>query len=255
METKVIDGDFFESFKNESNVLYAETHRVMSLYGKTCDVLITHNSDWNITERLYQEVKSKIKFEKWFAQNIACKHDDLFCLPIGLERKRWANFDKEDAINNAKLNFKLAPDEMVYGNFSLVTNFSKRLVCFNAFQSKPYFVKHIWKETPKVSVLTQSQYLWFCNEILKHKFCLCPEGNGIDTHRLWEVFYLGRYPVVLHNEVNDSFSDLPILILDRWDEFEAKKDSFLKRIESEKKFSTEKLTREYWKRKILASEQ
>ena len=117
--------------------------------------------------------------------------------------------------------------------------------------TKSYFINNVWKETPKVSILSKSQYFWFCTEILKHKFCLCPEGNGIDTHRLWEVLYLDRYPVVLHNEVNDSFSDLPIMILNKWTDFEYKKEEFLKKIEDKKDFSLEKISREYWRKTIL----
>ena len=29
-----------------------------------------------------------------------------------------------------------------------------------------------------------------------HKFVLCPPGNGIDTHRMWETLYLDSIPVV-----------------------------------------------------------
>ena len=49
--SEVLDGDFFESFKEYPNVLYSETHKIKELYGKECEILITHNSDWNITEQ------------------------------------------------------------------------------------------------------------------------------------------------------------------------------------------------------------
>ena len=55
---------------------------------------------------------------------------------------------------------------------------------------------------------------------MEHKFILCPEGNGIDTHRFWETLCLGRIPVVLHNPVNDYFSSLPVVVLDKWEDFD-----------------------------------
>ena len=29
----------------------------------------------------------------------------------------------------------------------------------------------------------------------KSKFCICPEGNGPDCHRLWESLYLDVIPI------------------------------------------------------------
>lgn len=48
-------------------------------------------------------------------------------------------------------------------------------------------------------------------------FVLCPEGNGVDTHRLWEVLYMGGVPVVKSNPaLNEIFERLPIVVLSNW---------------------------------------
>jgi hypothetical protein len=49
----------------------------------------------------------------------------------------------------------------------------------------------------------------------KHQFVICPPGNGIDTHRLWEALYLGCYPIVLGNRIYSDYS-LPILQIKDW---------------------------------------
>lgn len=50
-------------------------------------------------------------------------------------------------------------------------------------------------------------------------FTLCPEGNGVDTHRLWETLYMGGTPVVVKNRRYFSlYSQFPIVILDSWDQ-------------------------------------
>jgi len=53
------------------------------------------------------------------------------------------------------------------------------------------------------------------------KFAICPEGNGIDCHRIWECFYLKVIPIVLDNifirKVKDKYK-LPMIILNDWSE-------------------------------------
>ena len=43
---------------------------------------------------------------------------------------------------------------------------------------------------------------------------LCPRGNGIDTHRMWESLYAGVYPVVQRHIAHKNLDDLPILFVD-----------------------------------------
>ncbi|PNH07312.1 hypothetical protein TSOC_006208, partial [Tetrabaena socialis] len=63
-----------------------------------------------------------------------------------------------------------------------------------------------------------------------HAFVLAPEGKGADTYRVWEVLYLGSYPVVLRNELarpqqqqqQQQYAGLPVLVLDSAEELAAK---------------------------------
>ena len=32
--------------------------------------------------------------------------------------------------------------------------------------------------------------------LLNYMFVICPEGNGIDTHRMWEALYLRTIPII-----------------------------------------------------------
>ena len=61
----------------------------------------------------------------------------------------------------------------------------------------------------------------FLQEIGTSKFTLCPEGNGLDTHRFWEVLYLGGIPVVIRGSYSDRVAKLfglPALALNNWDD-------------------------------------
>ena len=56
----------------------------------------------------------------------------------------------------------------------------------------------------------------------QYKYCICPEGNGIDTHRLWEAYYLKIVPILLrsvHTEIIQKMG-LPMVLLDSWDDFD-----------------------------------
>jgi len=48
-------------------------------------------------------------------------------------------------------------------------------------------------------------------------FVVCPEGNGVDTHRLWEVLYMGGIPIVKSNPIMDGlYEQLPVLVVEGW---------------------------------------
>lgn len=52
----------------------------------------------------------------------------------------------------------------------------------------------------------------FYKNIGKFKFVICPEGNGVDTHRLWETIYSKGIPILEENEdMRQKVGSLPIL--------------------------------------------
>ena len=60
----------------------------------------------------------------------------------------------------------------------------------------------------------------FRREILDSSFVVSPPGNGPDCYRTWEAIYLGAVPIVLRGSLAQSLSsDLPIWVVDSWDEF------------------------------------
>ncbi len=50
-------------------------------------------------------------------------------------------------------------------------------------------------------------------------FVICPEGNGVDTHRLWETLYMGGVPIVRRNIfLTEILKGLPVVVLNDWSE-------------------------------------
>jgi hypothetical protein len=49
---------------------------------------------------------------------------------------------------------------------------------------------------------------------------LCPEGNGLDTHRIWESLLAEAIPVMIRNTFTESLESLnfPLLLIDQWED-------------------------------------
>ena len=62
--------------------------------------------------------------------------------------------------------------------------------------------------------LSKEEYF---KELKRHKYAICPRGNGLDTHRLWECLYLDVIPIMLKSD-STNISGLPIIYLDKWED-------------------------------------
>lgn len=238
--------DFFHSFKYNKNVFYIRNYDVEKSFQvfRNFKILISHHSDVPATEELYEKFLKCGKFRYWFSQNFNFKETKrAFAIPIGMESTKLCYFSKYDIMMEEKKK-NITPSKLLYASFKTISNEEKRWDCINTFKNKSYLTNKVNK-FPSLRKLKIEDYRKFVDEILAHQFVLCPEGNGIDTHRFWEVIYLGRYPVVLHNNVTDIFNDLPVLILNNWTEFESKYKKFLDETKN-KTYNFEKLTPSYW---------
>ncbi|MEI6801147.1 MAG: hypothetical protein WCO04_18320, partial [Pseudomonadota bacterium] len=45
-----------------------------------------------------------------------------------------------------------------------------------------------------------------------------PDGNGVDSHRIWECYYLGVIPIVKANTFTRKLKEwLPCIVVESWD--------------------------------------
>ena len=242
-----ISGDFFSKLSNSKTILYIKTDYLDNqawTVTKNYTVLITHNSDYKIDSYKFNKFLKCGKFKYWFAQNPIINEPRLFTLPIGLMNKEWHKYPRFDLMMEEKKK-NIKPTKLLLLNFSIKNNEAKRQQCVDSFINKKYVTNNVVYQVKNFIGNVKKYDRKFFNIMLDHLFIACPEGNGIDTHRFWETLYMGRYPVVLHNRVNDAFSDLPVLILNKWEDFEKEYLIFLERIKN-KEFSYKKLTQEYW---------
>ena len=84
---------------------------------------------------------------------------------------------------------------------------------------------------------------------------VCPRGNGLDTHRMWESLLLGRTTIVTRGPLDPLWADLPVLILNDWSMITAPDmeervlnatEAFAERAARGPPFAVEKLFATHW---------
>jgi hypothetical protein len=191
------------------NTIYTHTLYVKYLFDEIKDlpnkfIIITHNSDINIDYSFH--IPNNVI--KWYAQNANIIDTRVISLPIGLENERWF----QGVNKKQKMIDKLATEKkiknLVYMNHSVATYPSEREPLYKKFSNYTYI-------TTERGINGQN-YDRYVDNIYNHNFVICPRGNGIDTHRLWECLYLNTIPIVRRENYLTQFKDLPILIIDDW---------------------------------------
>lgn len=168
-------------------------------------------------------------------------------IPIGItnntsESESHRLFGNNELMIKAnEVEFLSQSNGLVYGCFSTETNPKERLPLAKLLLK----TKHTFEE-PEFSIEGRIRYL---ENLRKYAFTACPVGNGIDTHRLWEVLYMGGIPIIKKNKILESMlEDLPFVIVRDWDQMND--DVFLQdcwnTLSNRQNYNFEKLKLEYW---------
>jgi len=201
------------SFNNDK-IIFCYGHRLKDLFDKldyfqTPFILISGNSDTNIiNDNIYLQIANHHKVLKWYAQNLSIDHPKIKLLPIGLANSQWQHGNIDEFVKLMCNLPKKSND--IYFQFNIQTNTAKRTECFNALQNILSFLEPLsavenWKR------------------LATYKFCVCPEGNGFDSHRIWECYYLRVVPIVKRNDFIDILKkqiNIPLVILDDWNDIQ-----------------------------------
>lgn len=210
-------------------------------------ILITGNSDYPIDHHKFNVRPKNIK--KWYAQNALVNHEDLIPIPIGLENKipslreghGIGYFDRvKEKEELLEMSVGVLPHKEIYANFNVNTNPSHRNSVLNTIKDTPFIDWEPWNLSLKD----------FFNKILEYKMIVCPAGNGVDTHRLWEVLYSGRVPITIKMgdyKIYELYEKLPVIILN--DLSELKNQNYInyqyEKLKN-KKFNRDLLETNYW---------
>jgi hypothetical protein len=141
----------------------------------------------------------------WFAQNLLEAHPKVTPLPIGIANGSWAHGDLVALEQTAR---PVGAGGLVHVAFDRTTHPDR---------------DRAWDAARRafgVEARPPVPYATYLGELVRHRFGLCPRGNGIDTHRFWECQYLGVVPVVERSPHTEMWAQLglPVVLLDDWSE-------------------------------------
>lgn len=224
-------------FLREGSIIYTHSFYVKQLFELGIDkkyILITHNSDLNI------DFPPPDNVLMWYTQNVNIKHERIKSIPIGLENDVWFPEKKKKLFEMLKE--PKVYKNMVYVNHNVANNPEKREGIYE------YFEGFSWATVERG--LNGQNIEGYLDNVYNHPFVICPEGNGIDTHRTWECLYLRTIPIEKRNINNQFYTDLPICFVDDWEDVTEKFlfDEFKRMAET--KWNLQKLNFDYWKKLI-----
>lgn len=257
MKLNYIYGDKFKSLEGK-NIKYFDTHdywnifsfiRQASKYPDQVFKLVTHNSDWPVSKCMHNmgvyedQIPGNLT---WYAQNVDVDHYCIQSIPIGLENPSWHQaLDKINRIDQFEQGLRWY-DHLCFGHFNTETNPERKPLMSFLKDSE-------WCHTKDVRNGTDfNEYL---QSLGRYMFCICPEGNGIDTHRIWEALYMGCVPIV-EDCINVKFyKDLPIYVCSSFYDLEPEDMmvSYQYIAENLERYNMLMLSMDYWKAKICLS--
>ena len=218
---------YFDNFHNEIKTKY---------------IVVCHNSDTSFQPGDMKYIDDKIIH--CFTQNLdTLPSAKVSPIPIGFENARFRNNGKTKLLKKYDQKF-INKKDGVFCSFNTHTNYQIRSKIKELISGKDNFYFKQFKSF--------DEYL---ANISCYKFVLCPPGNGIDTHRVWETLLVGGIPIVEKNFLYSEFSrqGMPLIMIDNWEKIEEIDfDYFLNyKLNLKKEVSWDSIIRfKYWSQKI-----
>lgn len=256
MNHKYISGDAFFSIPDSELFRKFPTHKAWNIYKFILEVredpfnnytLLTHNSDWSVSKVLETVGINKYNIPynlNWFAQNCDVESENIFPIPIGLENEHWHSYKRKAMEDCKKKDHEY--EHLCIAMFNINTN-PRRPKILEHFKK----IKGVYAE----DTINGISFYDYVDKLASSSFCICPEGNGIDTHRLWEALYIGCVPIIEKNYAMSYTDKMLVVQVDSF--FDITYDTF-EDIEKEamnklKYLNSNNLTFKYWHDLIVGS--
>ena len=236
-EIVLSDNNVVFSINNSLDVLFDSTKKI-NVKNLT---LITSQTDHRISKKVFSKLPEQ--FTSWYSINVDHINENLHPIPLGISNgyEKSINFEK----NFIELNtdeFKKPKENLLYLSFEERTNIRLRSGL------KDFFTNFEW-----VKIESNKNSLSNYEHDLKNSnFILCPQGNGIDTHRIWESLYFGTIPIIKKHKNFNDFDNLPVLFVD--DFYDLNEQLLLDYLKNLKNYQLTQIDFDYWKNKILIND-
>tara|TARA_R110000824_G_C15194056_1_gene675061 strand:- start:554 stop:1369 length:816 start_codon:yes stop_codon:yes gene_type:complete len=201
--------------------------------------LVTHNSDMPI-----QTCNTPDNLYRWFCQNRDTEQLRIHSLPIGLENEYWHPHKQQTLEDAPSFDTRIVS---AFAQFNPATRPQDRGPLMRDLQSGEI-------EGDVYGCINGANYDLFVENLRRYAFCICPRGNGIDTHRMWEALYMRCIPIVqnfqAHNfniDIHNKCAPLPILYVDNWREITPELLQHTHNSIDRSGFGSELLSVRYWK--------
>ena len=264
--SKLISLEEIEKIKPNSS-MYLCSNALINFSKKMIDkikipfILVSGNSDLEVSpnaigKNYFYKILNNKFLQKWFAQNLNFENEKLINLPGGLDyQSAWESnttytkdkmlpFEQEKILIDTFINSPNINERrfLAFSNWHHLLS-DERKLCFKKIDKSICFFQNT-RTYRNITWKLQSNFI----------FVLCPSGAGIDSHRIWEGILLGCIPIVKKNGIINLFNNLPVIIINNWNEININylKDKYEKIIN--KKFDFSSLFLKYWKLKFTNDE-
>lgn len=170
-------------------------------------LVIFHNSDFSVDYTVIARfLESHPKVYVW-AENSIRWHPRIRCVPLGEENRIWrgGSVDYDPPITISRRTER--PIEICAAHWGMT-----------------HPLREQWRKevaallTGKLSRAVQMPKEEYLEHLTACRAILCPRGNGIDTHRVWESLAKGTWPIVQDNAhtqlLHRQYPSLPLLTID-----------------------------------------
>lgn len=223
---------FFREHFNGANGLVWVRLSTLARDSRTCDLdtfasvvlptieapftLLTTDGDASVPSDLAKDTVERLLSNPfliaWYSQNCDGDHPRIKPFPIGLDlhtprslatpaglAKQLATIrDRRVAANNCP--------PRLFCDFTVSNGSRQRRELLDALDGCPHvdFLKQRLSQ----------RLIW--NAYSQYPLVLSTEGNGLDCHRTWELFYLGCIVVTKTSPLDPLYQGLPVIIVDDW---------------------------------------
>lgn len=204
-------------------------------------ILVSHGH-WRKLPGEFARYLDDPKLIGWFTKNADRIHPKLHPIPIGLVNPQQPqgniNIVKR-VIDRAKPLSERQTEKLIVLNHLPNSNPSHRNHAYEVLMKYPFCVNLHGKPF--------EQYL---TDMSQFRFVASPFGLGPDCHRTWEAMYVGTIPIFPHSPLDSMFEDLPVILINEWEE--VTKEFLDQKYEemSRKTYNRDKLYADYWINKI-----
>jgi hypothetical protein len=184
-----------------------------------------------------------------YCNSVIKKTNNLNMIPLGRdfkgEKEAYNFFDLNNKNCLCYYNCSIPPKSIHwYGRI--------REHIYHGIKNKNYIVcENVFPNTGR-NINIQS-FINYYNKIASSKFMICPRGCGLDTYRMWDCLYFGCIPIVVKYDGYDDFNDMPILFVDKWEDYLNLTEEYLTnkwKEMLEKSYNYDKLKFSWWENKI-----